>query len=207
MLKPGVFYRLDSVASHLAFGEHNPMNLGLAPDEVAVFWMNRLVPPLAEQREEVGPAPDRCVRAPSADPARLRPGGHRRPGADLHRARTAPRRLFRPRGRAGRTGPAPEAAARVVVQPDFSVIVIGLNPAPAAELAPFCERATRGGTPGATIWKITRESVVKAVSNGLKPSEIEARLKRHASNEVPANVLREVQRLVELGAPGHRHRR
>ena len=43
------------------------------------------------------------------------------------------------------------------------------------------------------ILKITRESVVKAVSNGLKPAEIEARLKRHASNEVPANVLREVQ--------------
>ena len=44
VLKPGVFYRLDSVASHLAFGEHNPLNLGLAPDEVAVFWMNRLGP-------------------------------------------------------------------------------------------------------------------------------------------------------------------
>ena len=42
------------------------------------------------------------------------------------------------------------------------------------------------------ILKITRESVVKAVSNGLKPAEIEARLKRHASIEVPANVLREV---------------
>ena len=41
--------------------------------------------------------------------------------------------------------------------------------------------------------KITRESVVKAVSHGLEPAEIVARLKRHASNEVPANVLREVQ--------------
>ena len=89
--------------------------------------------------------------------------------------------------------PTSEVAARVVVQPDFSVIVIGLNPAPAAELAPFCERTTRGGSPGALVLKITRDSVVKAVSNGLKPAEIVARLKRHASNEVPANVLREVQ--------------
>jgi Helicase conserved C-terminal domain len=73
------------------------------------------------------------------------------------------------------------------------VIVIGLNPAPAADLAPFCVRTTRGGSHGAMVLKITRESVVKAVSHGLKPAEIVARLKRHASNEVPANVLREVQ--------------
>jgi hypothetical protein len=43
------------------------------------------------------------------------------------------------------------------------------------------------------VLKITRESVVKAVSHGLKPEEIVARLQRHASNEVPANVLREVR--------------
>ena len=43
------------------------------------------------------------------------------------------------------------------------------------------------------IFKITRESVVKAVSHGLEPAEIADRLKRHASNDVPANVLREVQ--------------
>ena len=35
--------------------------------------------------------------------------------------------------------------------------------------------------------------MVKAVSHGLKPAEIADRLRRHASNEVPANVLREVQ--------------
>ena len=89
--------------------------------------------------------------------------------------------------------PAAADGARVVVQPDFSVIVIGLNPTAAAELAPFCERATGSGGRGATILKITRESVVKAVANGLKPAEITDRLRRHASNEVPANVLREVQ--------------
>ena len=81
----------------------------------------------------------------------------------------------------------------MVVQPDFSVIVIGPNPAAAAELAPFCERTTRGGGQGALILKITRDSVVKAVSHGLEPAEIADRLRRHASNAVPANVLREVQ--------------
>src|SRR5207253_133719 len=51
-------------------------------------------------------------------------------------------------------------ASRVVVQPDFSVVVIGTNPAPAAELAPFCERTTGHAGHGAMIFKITRESVV-----------------------------------------------
>src|SRR5258706_8239445 len=54
VLKPGVFYRLDSVESHLAFGEQNPVNRGLAPDQVVVFWYNRLVPALEEPLEEVG---------------------------------------------------------------------------------------------------------------------------------------------------------
>jgi len=89
--------------------------------------------------------------------------------------------------------PAATATTRVVVQPDFSVIVIGLNPAPVAELAPFCERTTQGGGQGAVVLKITRASVVKAASQGLKPAEIVARLQRYASNEVPANVLREVR--------------
>lgn len=84
--------------------------------------------------------------------------------------------------------------SRVVIQPDFSVIVIGLNPAPTADLAPFCERAAQRGGQGATLFKITRESVVKAVSHGLKPAEIMERLRRHGGKSgVPANVLKEVE--------------
>src|SRR5262249_34243424 len=94
---------------------------------------------------------------------------------------------------ASEMAPAAGAAARVVVQPDFSVIVIGLNPTAAAELAPFCERATGGGSRGATILKITRESVVRAVAHGLESAKIVDRLRRHASNEVPANVLHEIR--------------
>ena len=79
------------------------------------------------------------------------------------------------------------------MQPDFSVIVIGLNPTAAAELAPFCVRAAPVGSPGAVLLKITRESVIRAVGNGLEPDEIVDRLRRHASHEVPANVLHEVR--------------
>ena len=192
-LEPGTFYRLDSVGPHLAFGEHNPVNLGLAPDQVTVFQNSQPVPPLEELREEAGRSliEDFTIR-------RLIPLGCVRTAVDaeekVYVARE--RRLDAYFGREvdrAELAPAADEAARVVVQPDFSVIVIGLNPAAAAELAPFCERTTRGGGRGALILKITRDSVVKAVSHGLKPAEIADRLRRHASNEVPANVLREVQ--------------
>ena len=52
-----------------------------------------------------GPVADRVVRAPAADPARLRPGGDRRRGEGLHRARAAARRVLRPRGARVRAGP------------------------------------------------------------------------------------------------------
>lgn len=193
VLKPGVFYRLDSVEAHLAFGEHNPLNRGLAPDQVTVYWATRAVPPLEEQREEVGRLlldgfvrrrliPLGCVRAAIDEEGRLAIA--RQPRCDTYFGRKVARADL---------APAATDAARVVVQPDFSVIVIGLNPTPAAELAPFCERTSQRGGQGAIVLKITRASVVKAITQGLKPAEIVARLQRHASNEVPANVLREVR--------------
>jgi hypothetical protein len=191
-LEPGTFYRLDSIGPHLVFGEHNPVNLGLAPDRVAVIRDEQLVSPLEEMREEAGRSliesfvcrrliPLGCVRAAIDGEGKVCIArgrrldayfGHELAGADL--------------------APASDVAARVVVQPDFSVIVIGLNPTAAAELAPFCERTRGGGGQGAMILKITRESVIRAVGNGLKPAEIAGRLRRHASHEVPANVLHEV---------------
>ena len=158
-----------------------------------VYWIDRPVPPLEEQREEIGRLlidafvrrrliPLGCVRAAIDDAGKICIA--REPRLDAYFGRQVARADL---------DPTSKLEAKVVVQPDFSVIVIGLNPAPAADLAPFCERTTRGGSPGAMVLKITRESVVKAVSHGLKPAEIVARLQRHASNEVPANVLREVQ--------------
>lgn len=191
-LEPGIFYRLDSVVSRLAFAEHNPLNRGLAPDQVVVYWGTRPVPPLEEQREEAGRLLlDGFVRR------RLIPLGCVRAAIDGE-GRIAVARQTRCDAYFGRQvslsglAPAATSTTRVVVQPDFSVIVIGLNPAPAAELASFCERTTQGGGQGAMVLKITRASVVKAVSQGLKPAEIVARLQRHASHEVPANVQREV---------------
>ena len=106
-LEPGVFYRLESVVSHLAFGEHNPVNVGLAPEQVAVFHHSQPIPAAGGAPREGGPVLDRGLREASADPAGRRPGRDRRRGEGLHRARTPPRRVFRPRGAPGGAGPGP----------------------------------------------------------------------------------------------------
>jgi soluble cytochrome b562 len=195
-LKPGVLYRLDSVESHLVFREHNPLNLGLPAEQVAVFSVNRPVPTARPQREELGRQvirafvlqrliPFGCMQAAIDDEGRICVA--RGPRYDAYFGRKVDPTA------AAASADVEATATKVVVQPDFSVMVIGANPAPAAALAPFCERTNRGSGQGAIVLKITRESVVKAVKNGLKSPEIVARLKHHASNELPANVLRQVQ--------------
>jgi Helicase conserved C-terminal domain len=192
-LKPGAFYQVESVKSHFAFKEHNPLNTGLAPDRVAVFRSDQRVPPLEEELEDAGTRlldrfvyrrliPLGCVRAAIDDEDNVCIA--REPRLDVYFGRkVAPADL----------APPFDAAGRVVVQPDFSVIVIGLNPASLAELTPFCERVTKSGGQGATVLKLTREAVLKAVSLGMKPADIMGRLARHASNDVPANVEREIK--------------
>jgi len=83
--------------------------------------------------------------------------------------------------------------SKVVVQPDYSIVIIGPSHAPAAELLPFCERTSPGSGRGALVLKITRESVLQAIARGLPPAEVLVRLRRHATHELPANVVREVE--------------
>ena len=191
-MEPGVFYRVDSVEEHISHGKHNPLNRGLNPEQVSAYWGDRLIVAEEALREDAG-----RLLIDQFLALRLMPLGCVRTGIDeqghLVVAREPRCEAYFGRKVKPSAAAAAASAAKVVVQPDFSVIVIGLNPAPAAELAPFCERKSQGGGQGAMILKITRDSVVKAVSQGLKPEEIVARLQRHASNEVPANVLKEVR--------------
>jgi hypothetical protein len=191
-LEPGIFYRLSSVAAHLAFGEQNPVNRGLDPDEVVVLRDHRPVPAFEEQREEAGRQlidafvrrrliPLGCVQAAIDESGQLCIA--RRGRLDAYFGHDVAQDIL---------GPVPATAARVVVQPDFSIVIVGNNSAALAELAPFCERARRGNSRDAVVLRITREAVIKAVSHGLKPQELTARLERHASNEMPANVRREL---------------
>lgn len=192
-LEPGVFYRLDSVAGHIAFKEHNPLNAGLPPNRTLVSWAGKPVPQLEEEREEAGKRlietfthrrliPLGCVRAAVDDEGSI----------CIARELSCELYFGRKIDLAGLAAPS-DGAGRVVVQPDFSVIVIGANPASLAELTLFCQRQAKGSGEGATILKITRESVVRAARLGLKPAEILARLTRNASNALPANVLKEVE--------------
>ncbi len=192
-LKPGVFYRLDSVISHLAFGEHNPVNAGLPPDRTEFAWHHGRLPPFTEEREEAGKqliktfilrrlVPLGCVRAAIDDKGAIHIA--REPSFELYFGHKI--------DPAALAGPA-DSAGKVVVQPDFSVIVIGPSAASLTALTLFCERTTKGGGQGATVLKITRESITKAVRLGLKPADIITRLTRLSSNALPANVLREVK--------------
>ncbi len=192
-LATGTFYDARSVVDHLAFGDSNPLLLGLKQEEVTVYRGGQRVPPLEEYRREAARGmlqvfigerliPLGCLRAAIDDAGNLLVA--RTPRLDAYFGRKVAAADL-----AGMAG----GESKVVVQPDFSVVVIGTSPAPAAALAPFCERSTRGSGQGAMVLKLTRESVVKAVANGLKPEEIVSRLEQYASNDVPANVLREVK--------------
>jgi hypothetical protein len=192
-LPVGVFYRLDSLIDHMIFQRNNPLLLGLGQEEVLIFQAGMAIPPLAERYEEAArDVIDTFVRQ------RLIPLGCLQTAIDLEGRLCIARHprldayFGRPVVWAETAGPS-AVESKVVVQPDFSIVIIGLNPAPAAELALFCERGKRSGGHGAILLKLTRESVVRAVVQGLKPSEIVARLQRLASTDVPANVLRQVQ--------------
>jgi hypothetical protein len=202
-----VFHRWDSVRGHLTYQQHNPLLLGLDQDKVVVHWGSRPVPALEERLEEVGRLlldefahhrliPLGCLRVAIDGAGELCVARH--PRLDAYFGREM---------KAGALGGAAAAGSRVIVQPDFSVVIIGLNPAPAVALAPFCERVKGTVGQGAMTLKITRESVVKAVTHGLKAAEIVARLERHAGNGLPANVRKEVQgwcawvRRVEVSQP------
>jgi hypothetical protein len=194
MLEPGVYYQMESFAKHAVFGAHNPLRLGRGLDEVQISMGGKAVPPLEEFAELAGLMlfnaflqerliPLGCLTVALDDAGRLCIA--RTPQLDAYFGRAV--------DKADLAGLTVSDETRVVVQPDFSVVIIGLNPAPAAALAPFCERSNRGGGQGAMVLKLTRTSVVKAVANGLEPKEILARLKKYASVDIPANVLKEVE--------------
>lgn len=99
----------------------------------------------------------------------------------------------------------PNMGTTVVVQSDFSIIVvIGMNPGPVAQLATFCERVRGSLADGSVTLRITRDSVVKAVQHGTKPEAILERLKKLSSKPIPKNVEHEVN---EWGQLDSRRRR
>jgi hypothetical protein len=188
-LPHSTFFSLEQFLAFASHGSRNPLLLGRRPADVVVRSDERLVPPLEEHLEE-------AARALLRDFL-----GYRLVGLGcVQTARDASGHLLfacLPRldayfGKVATT-PTPAAATRVVVQPDFTIVVIGLDPAPVADLAPFCERVRGSATHGSLTYRLSRASLFRGLAGGLKPDEILARLLKHASNELPGNVVTEVQ--------------
>jgi hypothetical protein len=191
-LPAGSFVPLKTFLAHAVHGADNPLLLGGEKEKVAVRVHGRLAPPLEEQLEEIG-------RQLLTDLIRHRlvPLGCLQAGRDPS-GRLAVARLPRLEAYFGRDmekadEPAVSEATRVVVQPDFTVVVIGLNPAPAADLAPFCDPLQGGAGQGSLTLRLTRDAVLRGVRGGLTAEEILGRLKRHSSTPVPGNVEQEVR--------------
>jgi hypothetical protein len=191
-LPVGVFHRLDNFVAHASFGPHNPLLLGRKPEEVQVRVAGRYLAPLEEQlhmaaRHLFGQmVSNRLIPLGCLQAGRDRDGElliARRPRLDVYFGHDAPVAEV----------PDATAATRVVVQPDFSVIVIGVDLSPVAELAPFCERVRESSGSGAVALRITRASVLRAATAGLSGADILDRLQRHSSTPLPGNVVHEVR--------------
>jgi len=184
LLPEGEFVTVASFLDHAAYGEHNPLYLGTSAERVRVRNEGRLILPLEEQLEELGrrllkAALERLVVFGCAQLGR-EPGGAlvvaRRPRLEAY-------------FEAGAPAVAPGAdVSRVIVQPDFTIVVIGLAAGPSAELAPFCDRVQGSAGQGSLTFRLSRESVQKGLAAGLEPAEVFGRLERLSSTPLPQNV-------------------
>jgi hypothetical protein len=190
-LPVGTFYRVEDFLAHAVVGGRSPVFLDGDPAGVLVRNDSRIVPPLEEHLEEVG---RRLLWALLQ--ARLVPFGCVQLGRDARGRLLLARRprldVYFGKIEVAEEPPASEET-RVVVQPDFSVIVIGLNPAPVAELAPFCERVRGRASQGSLTFRLTRDSVMKGIAGGLAPEQVLIRLQKHSSTPLPKNVETEIR--------------
>jgi hypothetical protein len=187
----GVFQTWESVLAHLSSIKRNPLVLGGDLTKLTIFVNQRQV---ARLPESVIQAARLFVEAFVMN--RLLPFDALRPALD-NEGKLLVARLPRFAGYFGQKyDPGKEEqgiSTKVIVQPDFSILVIGLDPAPAVELAPFCDRSGGHAGQGALTFKISRESVVRGVMQGLNAQAILARLTKYASVDVPVNVAKEIQ--------------
>lgn len=190
----GVFHRFDNFASHTCYGLDNPLLLGRQSDEVLVQVSGRFLNPREEPRYNTGYrllgqfVSNRLVSLGCLQAGRDADGElmiSRRPRFDLYFGHE---RLDRTNADS-----LPTVQTRVVVQPDFSVLVIGLDQSPLVELLPFCERIRDQSGVGTATLRITRASVVRGTLIGLSCVEILERLQRHSRTPLPNNVVHEVR--------------
>lgn len=189
-LPVGTFYRINELLAWASEPARNPLLLGRSMAEVVIRAGFRQLPPFEEAVAEAARKAleqllhDRLIPLGAVQVGRL-DAGHllvaRLPRLDVYFGKAAPQ------------APAAHAGTRVVVQPDFTVVVIGLDTTPAAELAPFCDRQRGSSSHGSVTFRLSRESVLRGIAAGIPAEEMVARLERLASKAVPANVLTELR--------------
>ena len=83
-----------------------------------------------------------------------------------------------------------DAAAEVIVQPDFEIVFLAPAPRVEAQLGRFAERV--GPAPGVTF-RLTRASVLAAAEAGMTEAQLLDALRSASSRELPGNVARQVR--------------
>ncbi len=201
VLPRDTFVTLASFLDHVCTRNDHPLMLGLEMEQVRIQYHSRMIPPMKLERLAVARqameellwerlVPLGCFILGN-DPAHgLCVARHRR--LDAYFGKPVPDEELV----GGNSG-----TGRVLVQPDFTIIIIGSQTGASAELAPFCERQGGRGAGGTLQLKLTRSAVLRAAQQGLTGAEMLARLQRHSSAAVPANVLREVREWADWVRP------
>jgi hypothetical protein len=81
------------------------------------------------------------------------------------------------------------ANGRVIVQPNFEIMILGSHLLAEADLAGICERT---GAKSGAVFRVTRQSIQQALHQGATTDTILATLRRLSDRELPANVVTEI---------------
>jgi len=82
-----------------------------------------------------------------------------------------------------------DAAAQLVVQPNFDVVFLSPSPLGEAAVARFAERKGRGV---GALFAITKKSILSAAGSGMTGAQVLDSLRQLSAKPVPANVEREI---------------
>jgi hypothetical protein len=184
------FYRMDDVIAYAQKPERNPLHLGLKPDAATILVQGKRPLPLRDAAEEhVTPLLRKLLEQRLIPLGLVRTGRTadnkkliaRTPWLGLYFGHDMPKEIKRVKHK-----------TQVIVQPDFTVLVVGYDSGPSAELLLFCDRVSGSPSTGSLTLRITKESVARGIVNCLTATELVAKLKEVATVNIPENVLSEV---------------
>jgi hypothetical protein len=84
----------------------------------------------------------------------------------------------------------PDVKHPLVVQPNFEIVFLFPAPGPEAELGRFCDRI---GREVGVLFRITRQSLQRALAAGTGPEQVISLLARRSRSPLPPNVLHEIR--------------